>query len=434
MSAAAQTMPDPESETDEFTFLIPEPNVERFRKKLNALTKRAAKLGLAPLAAVDLGEVVKTRKHRGTGGKEIVVEYRYRKLLVTGERPKLNGWTLLGTVAHEDGGNVFSNAPGQKIPERYRDVTNLCDHCKTRRRRRDTMIIEKDGGVRQIGRNCLQDFIGDVNVKGVTFYYELWPSMDKFVGGMGDGVSKDYTPTEDYLSAVACAIRHDGFVSGTAARENDRLTATSSVAWQILYPNPRLKSHERPPAIEAQDREAAMDLLDWIVNDLGQRDGLTGYMANLKAACAGGWMRHKHSGLAASAFRGRENDILGEKKAADRRKSHEDRQKQWDEERAKEKNEFFGEIKERSVWTLRVLKIEERDSDWGSYTKILLKDPEGRMAGWDTTSASEIEKLEKGKTYLIQATVKKHVTWSKGDVNCTYLTRGKVKGVVVEED
>lgn len=439
MNAALKMEQDEVLDLDECTYLIPEPNVERFRKKLTTLSKRAKNLGLKALASVDLGEVVKTNRYVGPGGVETVVHYRYRKVMVTGERPKLHGWTLLGTIAHEGGGNIFSNAPGKEIPEEYRNTPNVCDHCKTKRRRRDTMIIEKDGQVRQIGRNCLQDFVGNVNVKGVTSYYETWPSLDAFVGGMGRGVSRDYLPTVDYLSAVATSIRHDGFVSATAARASEGLSSTSSQAWAILFPNPRLKKHEMPPKIEDQDRGAALDILKWIHEDLGARDGLSGYLANLHAACGGGWLRYKHLGLAASAFRARENEIIGQKKAEERRQAAADRKKLWAEQRAQEKNEHFGEVKERKVWALKVLSIKELDSDWGgSYWSVTLKDPEGRMAYLTTTSGTEAEKLEKGKTYLIHATVKKHDSWTPrndeetGDTLVTYLTRMKVKGVVTE--
>lgn len=427
--------PEPEPTTDEFTFLIPEPNVERFRKKLAALTRRAKKLGLAALAAADLGEEVKEVKVTGPGGKETVIEYRYRKIMVTGERPKLNGWTLLGTIAHEAGGNIFSNAPGKEIPEDYRDAPNVCDHCKTRRQRRDTMIIEKDGEVRQIGRNCLQDFIGSVNVKGITMYYETWPSLETFVGGMGDGVSKDYVPAHDYMAAVACAIRHFGFVSSTTARladPDERVTSTKSLAWTILWPNPKLPREDRPPVIEDQDRDAAADIIDWVVNELGSQTKLVGYLANLKSALGGGWIRFKHSGLAASAFRARENEIEGQKKAEERRKAMEERKARW---AAESNNTHFGDVKERRTWTLKVLKMTEKESDWGGYyTTVLFKDPENRLAKMDTSSAKILEKLEKGKTYLMTATIKKHETWSNENATrCTVLTRGKLQGEVIEE-
>lgn len=425
---------EPETAQDEATFLIPEPNVERFRKKLNVLTKRAKKLGLAALSAADLGEHVERVKVTGPGGVETHIEYRYRKILVTGERPKLNGWKLLGTIAHEAGGNIFSNAPGEEIPESYRDTPNVCDHCKTKRQRRDTMIIEKGGEVRQIGRNCLQDFIGDVNVKGITMYYETWPSLADFVGGMGGGVSRDYVPAPEYMAAVACAIRHYGFVSSTTARladPDERVTSTKSMAWSVLFPSPQLRGADRPPMIEKEDRDAAAEILAWIVDDLGQRD-LVGYLANLRAACSGGWIRFKHSGLAASAFRARENDIIGQQKADERRQAMADRRRKWAEE---DTNEHFGEIKQKAVWTLKVLKMTDIDGNYGPYTRILFKDQDGRMASWDTTSATQVERLEKGKTYLVEATVKKHITWNNDNATrCTILTRANVKGEVVEED
>lgn len=427
---------DPEPTRDETTFLIPYPNVERFRKKLNSLARRAKKLGMAGFSSVDLGEHVEHCNVTGPGGVETRLTYRYRRIMVTGERPKLNGWKLLGSIAHEASGNVFSNAPGEEIPEEYRDTKGLCDHCKTLRQRRDTMIIEKDGEVRQIGRNCLQDFIGDVNIKGITQYYKTWPSLADFVGGMGGGVSRDYVSTLDYMAAVACAIRHFGFVSSTTAKmagPNERVSATRDVAWEILFPNSKLKDKDRPPEIETEDRDAAADIIVWADEELGKRN-LVGYLANLRVALTGGWLRFKHSGLAASAFRAQENDILGQKKAEERRKAMEDRRRRWAEERANEKNEFFGDVKQRAVWTLKVIKVKEFEGGYGLFYWILFKDPEGRMCVATTTKDEIANMFEKDQTFLVRGTIKKHETWDdENNTRCTYLNRIKVEGKVLKE-
>ena len=103
---------------DKVELLIPEPRLRKFEKKIESLNRRAGKLGLTPLVLVRLGKVVKEVKQPGLDGKEkVLARYHYEKMLLQGARPKLNGWTLLGTISHESGGNVLQSAPDQEIPE-----------------------------------------------------------------------------------------------------------------------------------------------------------------------------------------------------------------------------------------------------------------------------------------------------------------------------
>lgn len=416
------------SDLDEITYLIPEPNVEKFRSKIEKLNKRAKKLGVPALVAADAG-VHEERIERKVGKKVHVTIRRYTKVILTGERPKLNGWTMLGTVEHDTGGdsgmNILRSAPGSEIPETFRTAPNICDHCKTKRRRRDTFIIEKDGQVCQIGRNCLQDFIGDVNPKGIAWYYELWHDpMAKLPGG--DNTSKDYAPIEDYLAAVHACIREEGFVSRTTARFNDKVRATAGMAWSVLNPPPKRHGQVLDlPKILDEDYDAAIEILEWVRGDLASRPNLNGYLANLVAATDGGWMRIKNDGLVASVFRARENDLRGQAEAERRRKEAADRKAKWEAERANEKDEFFGTLGEKVERKFKVIKVSERDGDYGRYYSTLLKDEDGRMA---CLTGSKDPGVEKGDHCTIQAKVKRQDFWDLGEDRrrVTVLTRGKV--------
>lgn len=426
--ATAENLPnDLDAQMDEHTFTIPEPNEESFRKRIEKLNKRAKKLGVAPLVAAKVDEF-ETRTVKKIGRREVEIVRRYVKVMLTGERPKLHGWTMLGTVEHDTGAghdspNILRNAPGKEIPESYRNAPNFCDHCKTRRRRRDTFVIEKDGEIRQIGRNCLQDFIGDVNVKGIAWYYELWHNPSGFVPS-GDNTSKDYVELELYMAAVAATIREHGFVSRTAAWQNESVRATADIAWIVMHPKAQTKF---VPRISVDDYDAAADIIEWCQNDLGKREGLTGYLANLAAATAGGWMRVKNSGLAASAFRARENDLEDQRKVEARRQAAADRRA----ERVNRTNEHFGNIGDNVELELRVLACNLKEGRWGDFYSITMLDDEGRMFYCATSSDPD---LDRGNTYKVKGTIKDHKVWTamedgEDDPRVTVLNRCKFAAV-----
>lgn len=420
------------SDLDEITYLIPEPNVEKFRSKIESLNKRAKKLGLAPLVAADAG-VHEERIERKVGKKVHVTVRRYQKILLTGERPKLNGWKMLGTVQHDTGGdssmNVLRAAPDAEIPESYRTAPNICDHCKTKRRRRDTFIIEKDGQVCQIGRNCLQDFIGDVNPKGIAFYYELWHDPTARLPS-GDTTSKDYAPIEDYLAAVHACIREEGFVSRTTARYNDKVRSSAGLAWTVLNPPPKRYGQDlNLPKILDEDYEAAIEILEWVRGEVADRPNLNGYLANLVAATDGGWMRIKNDGLVASVFRARENDLRGKAETERRRKEAEARRAAWAAERDAEKDEHIGQVGEKIERAFKVIKVTEKEGEnYGRtyyYYSTILKDEDGRLA---CLTSSKDPGVDKGDDCSVKAKVKNHGVWSfaGGDRKVTYLNYGKV--------
>lgn len=129
-------------------FLIPEQNLARLDERVAVLNKRAAKLGVAPVVVERL-ERREERVYKWSDGRERREPERadhrparVRVLVavcVTGETPKLAGWSFLATLDHaSEAGVVLRVVPGADVPESYREAKPDCDHCQTRRVRRET--------------------------------------------------------------------------------------------------------------------------------------------------------------------------------------------------------------------------------------------------------------------------------------------------------
>lgn len=77
--------------------------------------------------------------------------------------PVIPGHTLAARLEHTDEGNIVYRCAGPENPA-HRTCKPWCDHCKTSRRRNDTFILLTESGVqKQVGRNCLAEYVRDEN-------------------------------------------------------------------------------------------------------------------------------------------------------------------------------------------------------------------------------------------------------------------------------
>lgn len=75
---------------------------------------------------------------------------------------KVGDYQLVAELEHTDEGNIIRKINQQlEVPKSYRDCKPYCEHCKTNRYRKNTfLLVDKSGGYRQVGSNCLNDYTG----------------------------------------------------------------------------------------------------------------------------------------------------------------------------------------------------------------------------------------------------------------------------------
>ncbi len=207
-------------------YKIVKANLSNVQEKITKLNRRAAKLGVDPVVLVTGSEeevVVKT--HEITG----IRTYRtYVNIYVTGTTPKLNGWKLAAVLTGIDADDglvtLVSTVPGETVDTRFRttDPRN-CEHCKKSRKRSETFVcINDDGTQKQIGRQCLADFLGGADPHSIAKWAEYLADLDlsdSEESGGGGGNKVDWRVDLDvFLPYVVAAIRVDGWLSRTQAR------------------------------------------------------------------------------------------------------------------------------------------------------------------------------------------------------------------------
>ena len=434
-----EVAPRPTTENGDFIYRVPEQNLEALTARIAKLNKRAAKLKMDPLVLTQIGEEFVTIKKTievesdyddwsdSFGVRSYpqpkTVEYQIRIVLVTvtGKCPRVNGWAMAATIAHDEAGNILRTVPGFEttLPVIYRTAGTICDHCSTNRIRKDTYVLQSETGTwKQVGRNCLADFLRTENAAGLAEMAELLASLDSELGEYedevfeGGGRQQIYWNAVTLLTQVACCVRADGWCSRTEARASYiPKQATVDQALECFDPKlwKKLSAAKQEALTPTEDDKArAAAAIAW-AQEL-PADVTNDYLWNIRV------VSHREQ------LSGREAGLAGSIISAYNRFLEREMAKKYERDNP---SEYFGTVKEREIFTLTVIGLKELQSDFGSSTLVLFRDPAGNRAKWFSSNCPFCEAdIEKGTVYQVKATVKAHEEY-RGSKQ-TLLTRAEI--------
>lgn len=393
--------------------------MDAFMKKISRLNNKAKRIGCSPIVVEILGQfrIIRDTKETGEGRKEWwhkEVEV-YNCVTIAGEAPQYNGWKFVASLEHTNAGNIVRTAPGTEVDTvKYRQVENYCEHCNSRRRRKETFILaHEDGTTKQVGRNCIADFLGNTSPERYGSWFDMMDEAHELAdNSMGGGGERVYILNE-YMAYVVECIERFGWVSSTYAREqrdlyDNYVETTGSRALRNMLP-PKTKEDERrrdfdTPADESYEK--AKTIVEW-AKELKDREELNDYLHNLTVIANGDvvtWDKMSFAASMANAYRMDLEKIEYKKREAE-------------EKAERPVSEYFGEVGKRETFTLTVEKVILSETFYG-ITKIhKMVDENGNVATWFSSNKS----LEEGETYQLKATVKEHNEY-KGEKQ-TVLTR-----------
>ena len=384
-----------EQEEEKDVYNVPNDRMTIVNKQLEKMNKRAAKNGLPPVKLILMDRFVKTITN-SNGSKN---SREYLKLRVEGEAPKVKGWTFIARIMHSENGNIISNAPGiqEPTPTMYRTAKPNCDHCKTNRQRNDTFILKNEkGDYKQIGRNCLADFLGSTDPVGLISLFSDWNSVvqslgeddEEYRGGGGGGPNTIEIVT--YLAVTLAVIRTFGFVPKSKASEKQASTAEILNSFffggfekQSVEIRNQVSSKSKP-----DDEEKARDILDWAKNQKNQTDA-NEYLWNISVAAERLVVDSRTEGLVASIPSAYDR-AMGKKTDNDSKDKADDAP----EVTLKPKDKFEG--------VLTVLKTPRWKNDYGLTVLHIMEDEHGRLYKWKASN----EDIDIGSKVLIKGTVK----------------------------
>ena len=270
-----------------------EDNMPRLKAKLTHIENKCHKYG-CEFHFEELGEVF----------HEVMVDHnplhkvtvRYIQVEVSG-MAKVNNWEFVATIEHSKPVNVVrSFRPEVEIPVRYFTADPICEHCNTRRYRKDTYLIRntETGEFKQVGKSCLMDFTNGLSAEAVAQYISWFDELIK--GQSIEGSSyKCYYDVAEILQYAVEAVRLYGYTK----------TYSEGVSTKEIVMEQKFETGDYNKRIEEDhfdvnhrgNKERTEAILGWV----STLEDDYGYLTNLKAICTKDFCESRDFGFICSA-------------------------------------------------------------------------------------------------------------------------------------
>lgn len=408
---------------DSKIFSVPVQNLSTLQEKINTLNKKALKLKCSPITITVIDYVdIETKKYSSftiEGSLEQPKSIRYANLTINGNSPVINGYRFIATIDHLDGnGNMIRSIPSITIPEQYRTVSAICEHCNHNRYRKDTYLVQhEDGHIKQIGKSCLKDFLGHSSPEHIAKYAEL---LFEVVASAEDdrlcGRNTKYLEHVSFLHCVAFFAQKYGYVSKSYAskqllEKEIILQTTVDRAIDSMFPD--RYTEEKGNIIEKGDitqdiENYVTSALDWISS---ANTNYNDYMNNLQAIAKVEYLEWRHINTAGSLMQAYYKHL---------EKQNENEQKKKEVDKLPE-SQYIASIGDKIQVHAKVLNIVPVDGMYGTtYLHVMIDPDNGNQFTWFCSGTV----LEKEITYNLKCTVKKHEMYN--GIKKTVLTRCRI--------
>lgn len=352
-------------------YAIYEGNLDRLEKKLKRIFNKCKAYG-CDFHYEQTGEEFRELKDE-KGNK-----YTARFVLVEAEGTAvINDWEFVAELEHTEKGNIITGVAGIEVPERYYTTTPVCEHCNSKRYRKNTYIVRNKttGEFKQVGKSCLKDFTHGMSAEAVTQYMSLFDTLIEGETPEPGCSYQRYVNTKEYLSYVAETIRHFGYTRSsdegisTAIRALDFYDAAHGRAVTKEYLQDLLDK------MRSVNFDIDSDLTVKLVSDalawVSEQEENSNYIHNLKTACSLEYVKGNF-GLYASLFPAYDRDL--ERTA--KRKAVLD---------IEQSSEYVGEISDRITVKVQSVKcVTSWETDFGVTHIYKIIGADGNVYTWKT--------------------------------------------------
>ena len=304
--------------TTEYRFInreyeLPSYKVEALNIEIAKLNKKADQLGCdrATVTVIDTYQ-----KEYATALTPAFTEYV--TISVSGEAPKLDGWSFVGYIDSE--GLVY----GEHIEDSERERQGECDYCGISRYRKHTFVVVHEDGTRKVvGSTCLKDFFGGKDPDGIIRMLKSLRQLvddlddeDFLFDSKGDFQSQVHDLTTA-LNMTWKVIRTYGWMSGSRAWSefsNPNVATSSKVKTQLNKPTPKEEEQFAYDWGNAKDTNSYPDSDPQLIEDAiewakSHRDSETDYLVNIAIIAENGYTTNRSMGMAVSILSSYEREL-----------------------------------------------------------------------------------------------------------------------------
>lgn len=382
------------------------------QSKIAKANKKAAALGVAPVVIESTTPFVKTTKNNlneDQHEKFLRIELSYEPL-------KFGAYTFVATLDHTVGADpIINTVPDQVVPEEYFTVASRCDHCSTSRFRKQTFLFKDDEGYKLVGRQCLKDFFGVDPTKNIDWFWSIGSFGDE-EGGYGLGRGESVVPVDFAVALGLVFTKRYGYVGTKQAQayaeksggEATLLTTGNEVRGFLFAPpiQPTDAEIEARRQIYAEAnalQEQAQELVKWALEHFAGDNG--SYAHNVRSLLATDVITARYVGYVVSiiAAHARATEDQAARKVTIK------------------SNEYVGNVGDRLVVEVTVLKRNTFETDFGTTFLFILADAAGNSLVWFASNNT----LDVGETVTLKGTVKAQN--DRDGRKQTVLTRCKVQ-------
>ena len=381
------------------------------QSKIAKANKKAAALGVAPVVIESTTPFVKTSKNN-------LGETQYEKFLridLSYEPLKFGAYTFVATLDHTVGANpIINTVPEQVVPAEYFTVASRCDHCSTSRFRKQTFLFKDDEGYKLVGRQCLKDFFGVDPTKNIDWFWSIG-SFGNEEGGYGLR-GENVVPVDFAMALGLVFTKRFGYVGTKQAEayyqksgEQASIPTTGQEVRHFLFappiqPTPEETQTRREIYAEAAAlQEQAQELVKWALEHFAGDNG--SYAHNVRSLLATDVITARYVSYVVSiiAAHARATEDQAARKVTIK------------------SNEYVGNVGDKLVVEVTVLKLNTFETDYGTTFLFILADAAGNSLVWFASN----NVLDVGDTVTIKGTVKAQN--DRDGRKQTVLTRCKVQ-------
>lgn len=390
-------------------YTIFEGNLDRLEKKLARIEKKCKKYG------ADFHYEVVGEEYRKVETEDGVSITRFVIVDVEGFA-KINDWEFVGTVDHRDNENVIRNIIDVAIPERYRTSDCYCEHCSTKRRRKNTFLIHntQTGEFKQVGRSCLRDYTGGYDAELAASYISLHDSLIEAENHESSspyfGFFNEYHDLIKILKMSKAIITKLGFVSSSAEFGTPSKASLFDLD-SLLSRGPSMRTRYLIDEGVTDYYESSNDgeYIKNLRNYYMESEENSNYMRNLKTIFSSDWCKNEDFGYIVSAVYVYDRKIESEKKKA-------------------KLSNYIGEIKDKiEVKIVSCACVSYYKTDFGYSYLFKFIDEDGNCLMWSTGKSFDTDMVIK-----LKGTVKDHKEYN--GTKQTWVTRCKITERTDEEE